>query len=680
MGLFGFDNKYPYTDFHELNLDWILSQMIALRSDMKNFVSLNTIKYADPIQWNITTQYMGNTVVIDPATGNAYISTQAVPAGVSLSDPDYWAIIGNFSTLYDSVKKSIAAADDGDSLTATAARNTGELVWLGNVLYKVLSPISIGALYIKSGAGQNVEETTIEDLLNAIDSDILTIQGDITDIQGDIADLPTIRTDIAYLLANNITITPEGYGAIGDGVTDDTNAFRLCMADGEGKVIVLTQNYLITDMVEVPSNCQIIGLDGATVIDAWHIVVTEEENKKLGIFYLNNKENIVIKNIRITGNTIGEVQSDVFFRRSDIGVYDSKNVTIDNVIFDACDLFTQIWVEESENITITNCKFNWYRYQGILCIASNHLIIDNNFFSDCGCDFVNTYGITFNYMTTPNISCRYVDCSNNTFIYPNNTANWESIDAHGITDAIINDNIIDNGLYGIVIMTENARNFRSLRVSICNNRINNCGAVGIVAGGTDFNIENNTLTGCGGNIEGIGAMHFYCRMEAFNVANNMFYACKYIIFSFYWEIGTSVYIERNNIHDNFITSSTIKSGTNDVDLLSFDHLSTAQIRYNNYFKNNVIHEINTNIINIKTPTTRLNDSSFFTFSGNTYTAIPKYNSFKCIAPDLIEYDDRNSLEVGERGHVVYIGNFTNTTGTVAMMIRNESVYAKLGVL
>ena len=23
----GFDNKYPYTDFHELNLDWILEQM-----------------------------------------------------------------------------------------------------------------------------------------------------------------------------------------------------------------------------------------------------------------------------------------------------------------------------------------------------------------------------------------------------------------------------------------------------------------------------------------------------------------------------------------------------------------------------------------------------------------------------------------------------------------------------
>lgn len=30
-----FKNKYPYTDFHELNLDWIISEMQYLKAKVK---------------------------------------------------------------------------------------------------------------------------------------------------------------------------------------------------------------------------------------------------------------------------------------------------------------------------------------------------------------------------------------------------------------------------------------------------------------------------------------------------------------------------------------------------------------------------------------------------------------------------------------------------------------------
>ena len=90
MGLF---DQFPYTNFHELNLDWLLRMMKELNNTVENFVALNTIKYADPIQWNITTQYEANTVVIDPNTGTAYISSKPVPAGVLLTNTDYWSVI-----------------------------------------------------------------------------------------------------------------------------------------------------------------------------------------------------------------------------------------------------------------------------------------------------------------------------------------------------------------------------------------------------------------------------------------------------------------------------------------------------------------------------------------------------------------------------------------------------------
>ena len=46
----------------------------------------NTFNYADPINWNITTQYASNTVVVDAKSGTAYISLEPVPSGVYFSN------------------------------------------------------------------------------------------------------------------------------------------------------------------------------------------------------------------------------------------------------------------------------------------------------------------------------------------------------------------------------------------------------------------------------------------------------------------------------------------------------------------------------------------------------------------------------------------------------------------
>lgn len=99
----GFFNKYPYTDFHELNLDWVLQTVKLMGEKIDNFINFNSIKYADPLAWNITTQYAANTVVIDPATGIAYLSTQAVPSGVVITDQDYWTAIFDMSAFFDDI-------------------------------------------------------------------------------------------------------------------------------------------------------------------------------------------------------------------------------------------------------------------------------------------------------------------------------------------------------------------------------------------------------------------------------------------------------------------------------------------------------------------------------------------------------------------------------------------------
>lgn len=81
-----FINQFPYSDAHELNLDWLIAQVKQLRTEMNNFEAVNDIKYLG--YWDITKQYEAWSIVY--ASDYAYISLQPVPAGVNISNSEYW--------------------------------------------------------------------------------------------------------------------------------------------------------------------------------------------------------------------------------------------------------------------------------------------------------------------------------------------------------------------------------------------------------------------------------------------------------------------------------------------------------------------------------------------------------------------------------------------------------------
>ena len=89
----GFFNNFPYTNFHELNLDWLLNQMKELGTAFEDFVKSNKLKYADPFTWDATTSYNPNTMVLSPDGQVVYISLQRAPAGTPLTDGDYWLAV-----------------------------------------------------------------------------------------------------------------------------------------------------------------------------------------------------------------------------------------------------------------------------------------------------------------------------------------------------------------------------------------------------------------------------------------------------------------------------------------------------------------------------------------------------------------------------------------------------------
>lgn len=122
--------------YYQYDLGWIVDTILEVIDKINNIYDSEIVHYADPIQWDITSQYTTNTVVIDPQTGDAYISKQPVPTNVPLTNTDYWLPIFNYQGQLTQLEKQIGAVFPQD--VTTRAVNKGELVWYGNNLCRAI--------------------------------------------------------------------------------------------------------------------------------------------------------------------------------------------------------------------------------------------------------------------------------------------------------------------------------------------------------------------------------------------------------------------------------------------------------------------------------------------------------------------------------------------------------------
>lgn len=160
MGLF---DHFPYTNVHELNLDWVLSMMKALEAEWEAFAAGNSLTFADPMLHDISKTYAKNTIVLD-GNGNAYVSLQAVPVGVGLQNGDYWLMVFDYEAFIEKVNKNFTANYYRGSYRATAAMAIGDWLTVDDVLYKATAAIAVDDVLED---GVNITHFTLEDFIKA---------------------------------------------------------------------------------------------------------------------------------------------------------------------------------------------------------------------------------------------------------------------------------------------------------------------------------------------------------------------------------------------------------------------------------------------------------------------------------------------------------------------------------
>ena len=157
------DRGYGPLDNHMYmyDLGWLIKKILEFQEELDTAIDLKTIHYADPIQWDITTQYSPNTVVVDPKTGTAYMSKVPVPAGIQLDNTDYWVVIFNYQRIYDKIMSGVAF-NDKENLEASKDISKYDFVWFGGDLYQAQRDIPQGSKYVPR---VNIVATTIADAL-----------------------------------------------------------------------------------------------------------------------------------------------------------------------------------------------------------------------------------------------------------------------------------------------------------------------------------------------------------------------------------------------------------------------------------------------------------------------------------------------------------------------------------
>lgn len=373
--------------------------------------------FANPAEWDNTQTYEPLTIVIH--AGNSYTSRQYVPVGIDITNNDFWALTGNYNAQVEAYRQEAQHA------LSLAQTNKSDIADIDTIL------TALGV--------ENVEKAT--------------------------------NTANKWNRFTQLFATPEDYGAVGDGITDDTTAIQNAI-NKNNFILFSPKTYITTHPLQIPSNKILFGFHQGvdttgTIIRNNNTAMLEMQQDStyagrqttrsttihgirfIGVntndFMVSNTQTLALTNITLDNidicvfnkicnkgyilssifnklrlqnlNTAGEIQgSDNYFTNWYYADFNTTETT------DYAFNFNVLKLTHIENIYITGNVNGTTGAQTLLRFsACNHLYINNII-----CDYANKYAIeTYlcNSLSINNINIRGCGKDGNALIFINSGNN-----------------------------------------------------------------------------------------------------------------------------------------------------------------------------------------------------------------------------------------------------------------
>lgn len=288
--------------------------------------------FAEPSEWNDTRTYEPLTIVTHE--GNSYTSRQFVPVGVQITNTTYWVETGNYNAQVEQYRREVRSYTDKLNVFPTVSdMQAARYLQVGDFCR------TLG--YYRSGDGGGA----------------YYVIGDTTSDIG-------VGSHYANFIDAYNEVTPEMFGARGDGITDDTSALLSCM------------NYSNVNIVNNYAYTQNIYPKASTGYTPHSIDMYSNTG---GRIYARKDRSISFN---------GDI--DYFHSNGRFGT----NLRISNITFEMANQATYVKDQNPyqsivrfigyENATIDNCSFTNAAQNALSAHVCHYVNVDNCRFSDIG--------------------------------------------------------------------------------------------------------------------------------------------------------------------------------------------------------------------------------------------------------------------------------------------------------